>query len=263
MNQTAIVVTGAASGMGRACVERSRQMADIVFAVDLQPPRIDGVIALGYDIADPSAGAALAQQVSDAGQFRGLIHAAGLSPTMASARRVMQVNLVGTQLLLNAFEPLVVAGSAAVCFASNAAHRFGPYATAEQMALIDDPLASDFLDKVDALVPNSGIAYGLSKVGVINAARRASALWCRRGGRVNSLSPGSIDTPMGRLELDNQPMMRRMLETSPRRELADPAEVAAVAAFLISDESSFVCGIDVLVDGGEAAAEVAARPRRA
>jgi NAD(P)-dependent dehydrogenase (short-subunit alcohol dehydrogenase family) len=250
---TTAVVTGAGSGIGLACVQRVRELADVVFAVDLRAPEIDGTTGVACDISDPAAVRALARQVTECGPFRALIHAAGISPTMGDARRVFEVNLVGTVLLLDAFDDLVGPESAAVCFASSSAYQVGPHVTADHDALLSDPLASDFLARATALVPDSGFAYGLSKVGVMRAVRRAAVGWGPRGGRVNSLSPGVIDTPMGRLELENRPSLQLMVEQTPLGRTGDSGVVAAVAAFLVSDEASFISGIDVLVDGGGAA----------
>jgi NAD(P)-dependent dehydrogenase (short-subunit alcohol dehydrogenase family) len=68
---------------------------------------------------------------------------------------------------------------------------------------------------------------------------------------VTSVSPGLIDTPMGRQELEQQPVMAEMLAATPLGRLGRPDEPAAVAAFLVSDAATFVSGVDVLVDGGQ------------
>ena len=246
---TVTVVTGAARGMGRSCAERLKGSVEHLVTVDLVAPEIEGTIGLACDVSDPAAIAALVDHVGTLGPFRALAHAAGISPTMADPRRIFDVDLVGTQRMLDAFEPLVVSGSAAVCFSSLAAYQIAPFADPTLDSLIDEPLAADFLDRIAGLVTDSGYAYGLAKRGVVRAAARAAVRWGRRGGRVNSLAPGIIDTPMGRQELEQQPVMRTMLEQVPLGRLGGADEVAAAAAFLLSDDASFVSGIDVLVDG--------------
>ncbi|HMK10754.1 MAG TPA: SDR family oxidoreductase, partial [Acidimicrobiales bacterium] len=247
---TVAVVTGAARGMGRASIDALIECCDVIVAVDLEPPDIAGTIGVGCDVSDRDAVQALVERVAELGTFRALVHAAGISPTMADARRVVEVDLIGTQLLLDAFDPLVVDGSAAVCFASLSAHLFAPFVTPELDAALDDPLAADFLDGVAAASnDNSSIAYGFAKIGVIRAAARAAVAWGPRGGRVNSVSPGLIDTPQGRQELAHQPAMRTLLEQTPLGRLGRPEEVIAAVAFLISDAASFVSGVDLPIDG--------------
>src|SRR5207247_11264664 len=106
------------------------------------------------------------------------------------------------------------------------------------------------LDRVAARVDDSGLAYAWAKHGVIRAAARAALTWGRRGGRVNSVSPGLIDTGMGRQEFEAQPFMQVMLDNTPLGRLGEADEVAAVVAFLVSDDASFISGVDILVDGG-------------
>ena len=249
---TVAVVTGASSGMGRACVDVLLGTADVLVAVDLREPDIEGTVGVACDVSDPEAVRALAGRVGELGPFRALVHAAGISPTMADARRVLEVDLVGTQLILDAFDDLVVEGSTAVCFSSSAAYSVGPFVTDEQEALLRDPLAPDFLDRAVPTVGNdSGFAYGLAKVGVVRAAGRAAVRWGARGGRVTSLAPGLIDTPMGRQEFEQQPVMKDLLAQTPLGRFGTPEEIAAVVAFLVSDAASFISGIDVLVDGGQ------------
>jgi len=259
---TVTVITGAASGMGRLCVERLRGTADELVAVDLETPQIEGTRGIGCDISDPSAVTDLVDTVREIGPFRALAHAAGVSPTMADARRVLEIDLVGTALLLDGFEELVEPGSAAVCFSSSAAYQIALQGIdAELQAFISEPRAPGFLDAAAERLGDSGIAYAWAKRGVIAAAARAAVVWGRRGGRVNSLAPGLIDTPMGRQEMAEQPIMQFMLEKTPLERLGESDEVAAVVAFLLSADASFISGIDVLVDGGMLQGLVEAIPR--
>ena len=85
---------------------------------------------------------------------------------------------------------------------------------------------------------------------------RESMTWCPGethgddGVRINSVSPGSIDTPMARRELEVQPGMHTLLEMTPIARLGTIQEVVSVVRFLTSEEATYITGTDVLVDGG-------------
>jgi NAD(P)-dependent dehydrogenase (short-subunit alcohol dehydrogenase family) len=266
-DRTVGVVTGAGRGMGLACARQMVETVDTLVVVDRDAAGLDAVadelgsraeiVPMGIDVGDPDAVAGLAR-IAEHGSLRAVAHAAGVSPTMAAWRTILQVDLVGTALVIDALTPLVTTGTAAVCFASMAAHLAAANGNADIDAVLDEPLRPSFADAVaDVVGPSiedSGIAYAWAKRGVQRLVRRTAVSWGRSGGRICSISPGMIDTPQGRQEADAQPAMAMMLEHTPLGRFGTADELAAVVAFLLSDAASFLTGTDVLVDGGVCAA---------
>ena len=263
--RSVIVATGAARGMGYACAQRLASECDVLVAVDLNQEALAKAVAalagqaevvpVRADVSDAAAVRALAERVAALGEFRGLAHAAGISPTMGDGRRIVDVDLRGSALLLDALLPRVVLGSAAVCFSSMSAYMGAAQAPDPALLpLLDDPLASDFLDRLAALndprIEDPNQSYGLAKRGVIRLVQRESRRWGERGGRVVSISPGIIDTPQSQQEFEKHPMMKVMLEHTPLKRLGRPEEVAELIAFLLSTRASYLSGIDIVIDGG-------------
>jgi len=263
------IVTGAARGMGLACAHRMVDTVDVLFVVDrdgdgatatadkLSTPTTR-TVPVTLDVTDADGVTRLRDAVADAGALRAVAHAAGVSPTMAEWETIVRVDLVGTALVVEALAPLVVANTAMVCFASMAAQLAAGSIEAEIDAALDAPLDEHFLENLrraaGEMVEDPGAAYGVAKRGVQRLVQREAVTWGRRGGRINSVSPGMIDTPMGRQEFDAQPMMQVLLDMTPLGREGTPDELADAVAFLLSDAAAFITGTDLLVDGGVVAA---------
>lgn len=249
--------------MGLACARRLGATHGLLLA-EIDAKRLEhaleqlaeaGLDAEGetVDISDQDALHALAGRAASLGELGALVHTAGLSPTMADGARIWLVNLVGSARLMEAFRPLCRTSSVTVLIASQAGHFARQTATPELTALVDEPFAPDLIERVQALNPGllePGGAYGGAKYGVIRLAEREAASWGANGGRVVSLSPGIIDTGMGKQEYAAQPMMAVMVDKTPLGRMGTEDEIAKVVEFLCSDAASFVTGTDILVDGG-------------
>jgi NAD(P)-dependent dehydrogenase (short-subunit alcohol dehydrogenase family) len=256
------VVVGAASGMGEAVAGVLAPRGPLLVAdrdrdrlVDLARRLGPDTTAVECDVTDPERVSSLATAV---GMLGALVITAGLSPSMAPGRRIFEVNLLGTARVLDALEPKLTEGSAAVCFASMAAHLVPPSAAIDHV--LDEPGSPTFFDELVALgidVDQPQSAYPFSKRGVIRLVQKRAVGWGRRGARLLSLSPGIIDTGMGRREAEHEPAMAQMVEASALGRTASAEEVAEVVGFLVSPAASFLTGTDVLVDGGAVAALMA------
>jgi len=259
-----VVITGV-GGMGVACARRLGAGVHLVLA-DFDEAKLgavvgelegDGFTVTGQrvDVSDRASVDALVAVVRELGPLRALVHTAGLSPTQATADRVLEVDMLGTDHVLNAFLDVVVHGTAAVCIASMAGY-MANLSPAQEHALT----AADTDGLMAALdgVPlgDFGATYGVAKR--VNQLRveRAAVAWGARGGRVNSISPGIISTPMGRQELDEGAgeQMQGMLDLSPVPRIGTAEDIAAAVQWLAGADASFVSGCDLRVDGGVTAA---------
>jgi NAD(P)-dependent dehydrogenase (short-subunit alcohol dehydrogenase family) len=260
-----VVVTGA-GGMGEAIARRigagrtivladfaERQLADAAARLQALGHRVQSVRT---DVGATDDVAALARAASEIGAIRGVVHTAGVSPVHATVEQIIAIDVVGTARMLEEFLPYVQRETVAVCIASMAG-ALVPVADDIVHALATTPTAE--LADLPVLNPaglDPGTAYAIAKRANQARVEAASIEWGRRGGRVVSISPGVIATPMGRAELAGASgdFMRTMVDASGTRRLGTPDDIAAVVEFLLSPAASFITGTDVRVDGGAVAA---------
>lgn len=263
MAKQVYVITGGSGGMGKATAELVGKKGTILLA-DVSEERLiqakeelaaKGITEVYYqtvDITSKENVAALATKTAELGTLKGLIHTAGLSPTMADSKRITDVNLVGTGIVLEAFLPLATEGTAVVCISSMSGYmapRQGPY-----MEVLKQPLAENVVATMEQFSQgNPGAAYSLSKLGVQLIVEDQAWTWGERGARINSLSPGTINTPMGRQEAEQQKEMKMLLDLTPLQREGEASEIATAVEFLLSDSASYITGIDLRVDGGTVA----------
>lgn len=259
------VITGGAGGMGLATAKILGRDQHVTL-VDVNSERLQAAEAelgqLGVscdsvvcDITDRAAVDRLLQQSAARGQLTAVIHTAGLSPQMADLETIIRVNALGTINITEACLQIAGEGFALVNVASMAAHMLPNLiipTRAYAYALTDVP---KFLSKMlfrCRLMPNDfyrrGMAYSVSKNFVMWYCRRNAVRFGDKGARILSVSPGSFDTAMGRLE--EKSGSAEMLKDAALKRFGKPEEIAAVLAFCAGDKASYMTGVDVLCDGG-------------
>ena len=234
------VVTGAASGIGKATVELFRSEGATVVGADA---------AEGADVRSDAGSEsdvrALIEQVArDHGGLDIVFANAGISGGWASIpeqtaddwAEILRVNLIGPFLAIKHAAPLMKlrGGGSIVCTASVAGLRSGA----------------------------GGAAYSASKAGVINLVQTAAQQLSGTNVRVNAICPGLIETGMTRPMYDaarERGQESRIGELNPLQRGGGPDEIAQAALFLASDESSYVNGTALVVDGGLSSSHPEAR----
>lgn len=262
-----IVVIGAGS-IGQAIARRVGAGKHILLA-DLRKENVDAasktlleagfeVSTANVDIASKESVLSLIKAATAIGGITGLIHAAGVSPSQASASTILHVDLYGTALLLEEFGNVIEKGGSGVVIASQSGHRLPALTPEQNKALATTPveelLSLPFLQPEQ--VQDSLYAYQLSKRGNSLRVMAEAVRWGKRGARINTISPGIIITPLAKDELSGPrgDGYRRMIELSPAGRAGTPDEVGAVGALLMGHDGAFITGSDFLMDGGVTAA---------
>jgi NAD(P)-dependent dehydrogenase (short-subunit alcohol dehydrogenase family) len=244
------LVTGGTSGIGLATARRlaqdgaavmvlGRDAARVAQALETLRAAVPGATFAGTaaDVTDPAAmAAAVAEAAALGSRLDALVASAGidgegkdvLDLDADAFARILDVNIRG----------LFLAGQAA----------------ARHMTADGRGGSIVLLASVNGLEAEPGFAdYNTSKGGAVLLARSMARDLAGRGVRVNAVCPGYVRTPMTEAYLEDPSTLETINAGIPMGRVADPAEIAAVIAFLVSDEASYVTGSAIVVDGGRTA----------
>lgn len=238
------VVTGAASGIGRAVMVRLASEGAHVVALDIDSEKLNAAVAgVRDDMAtaimcdmgnESSIKSAVQQTIDDFEKIDVLVNNAGIGPPKRALLheqppedwdRVMSVNVRGVYLMKHAVIPHMLAngGGSIINMASTGSFR----ATA-----MSSP-------------------YITSKGAVLMMTRATAFEYAKQNIRVNAVCPGTTNTEI--LSNSSPEMIEMLVSRSPQGRLGEPEEVAALVAFLASDEAPHITGASYIIDGGRCA----------
>ncbi len=242
------VVTGGANGIGRVIANRLASEGWQVGILDLNIADVErdeklpkNCVAISADVSDPTSVANALQQFDSTPDL--LVNNAGivrfgplLTLAQAEFEAVVRVNLIGT------------------------------FTVSQQVAtkMIADGKPGNIISitSMNGVVPgpNSG-AYTSTKAGVALLTKQMALEWGPHGIRVNSIAPGLIDAGMSNAVHADQEIRQAREKRIPLRRLGTAQDIANLVAFLASDQSAYITGENILVDGGVTMSILSTLPR--
>jgi NAD(P)-dependent dehydrogenase (short-subunit alcohol dehydrogenase family) len=242
LEQKVAIITGAANGMGRLACRRFAEEGAIIVAADVDESGareavegLDGALWMGTDVAEESQVRDLVSRtVRHHGRLDVIYNNAGISPaedgtpeetTVATWDRTFAVNVRGVFLCCKYAIPAMRAGGGG--------------------SIIN---VASFVAHMGAATPQ--IAYTASKGAVLSMTREIAAIHAREGIRANALCPGPVLTPLLAKFLSDEAKRQRRLVHIPMGRFGEAIEMVNGAVFLASDESSYMTGQSLIIDGG-------------
>lgn len=231
------IVTGGASGIGASMVDLFSQEGAIVIAADINDEALEmasqkeNVYGMKLNVTSDDEWEVLAKEVFDRfGKIDILVNNAGIS----SEKPYQDINLDDWQKMLsiNGFGPFA------------GVKHVAPYMAIQKQGSIVN------ISSYTAQIGQGFNHYSASKGAVRALSKAAATTFGHQGVRVNALFPGIIETPMTQSLSTSQDLLGRLIQATPLQRLGKPADIANAALFLASDESSYISGAELTIDGG-------------
>lgn len=242
--QTGVIITGGASGIGRATAEMLAEAGRPVALWDINAEGAEAAarfledqygvstVGIGVDLADTSSfGAAIDRSRDAMGTIGGVVHAAGAaipSPidelTEDGWDRTVNVHLRAAALLIRDLVPDL---------------------------RINEHSAVVVISSIEGIVAHPGVpAYCSAKAGLLGLSRSSAARLGRFGIRVNAICPGFIATPMFLPSIASDELRARYEKRIPLGRIGEPEDIARAARFLLSTDAAYITAAEIVVDGG-------------
>ena len=266
MNKEVLLVTGAGQ-IGLAIVRRMGYGKKIVIATrrpEKAKETLDTLTNAGFDAVvipmDMASRESIVNAVKKAqeyGPIKMLVNAAGVSPSQATIEEILQVDLLGTAILLEEVRKVIAPGGVGVTISSQSGWRMKQLTPEEDRALAMTP-TEELLD-LELLQPENIVntlhAYQLAKRCNEKRTMYEAVEWGKRGARLNDIAPGIIVTPLAVDEFNGLrgDFYKNMFAKCPAGRPGTTDEVADVAELLMSERAQFITGSTFLVDGGATA----------
>ncbi len=258
-NKKTITITGGAGGIGTSCAKVLKDYKlvitdysknDVDKAVERLTETGYDAVGIACDITKKDDVAKLMDFSIEQGDFGGLIHTAGVSGSGQNPKKVFDIDLVGSDIIIDEFYKIVTKGSVLVLFSSIMGHTI-PQNTEYDESLLNPQGKRSFSIVSKFVNDDPDVMYNFAKRGVLLLCKENAFRFGQKGARIVSVSPGVIMTPMGIKAAEEHPeRMNKLKELTPMGRNGTPEDIAEVVKFLISEKAGFITGSDVLIDGG-------------
>lgn len=253
------IITGGSSGIGLECGKRFKDGIVLITGrnVDRLKRAEKELLEAGIDVKYKSSDVSKRESIKELfeyakslGKIKAIINSAGVSGGSADAKLTLDIDLLGTENLIQETVAIIEENTVLVLISSMMGHVVPPNPKYDEY--LANPSEDGAIDALVQIVQNkSDLAYNFSKRGVHLLVKKYATEFGKKGARIVSVSPGIIMTPMGEQAIADHPeQMNYMKSMTPMGRNGNPDDIANAVTFLADEKASFITGTDLIVDGG-------------